>query len=107
VTFNINSASKFTFIPRISYYTHTIHVYKFEVTCDKFSNYFVRIGCAQLECERCFYYKNYFSFQSIELNTDRNRQTQPSETVTSDDTVMVTEDTDHPAEAGGSEVSCN
>ncbi|PNF34715.1 hypothetical protein B7P43_G05489 [Cryptotermes secundus] len=40
---------------------------------------------------------------SIELNTDRNRQTLPSETVTSDDTVMVIEDTDHHAEAGGGE----
>jgi hypothetical protein len=93
------------FIPHpLIYYTHTLHVYKFEVTCDKFSNYFVSIRCTQLECERCFLYKNHFCFKSIELNTDRNRQTQPSETVTSDDTVVVIEDTGRPAEAGGGEV---
>lgn len=56
------------------------------------------------EYERCFHYKNHFSFKSVELNADRNRQSQPSETVRSDDTVMVVEDTDHPAEAVGGEV---
>jgi hypothetical protein len=90
--------------PRISYYTRTLPVYKFEVTCVRFSIYFVSIIYVQLECERYFHYKNNFSFQSIELNADRSRQTQLSGTVTSDDTVVVIEDTDHPAQAGGGEV---
>jgi hypothetical protein len=42
-----------------------------------------------------------FSFKTVELNADRNRVTQPAQTVVSGDIVMLIEDTDVCAEAGG------
>jgi hypothetical protein len=41
-----------------------------------------------------FIVKTHFSFKSVELKTDGNRQTQASQTVISNDAVMMLDDTE-------------